>query len=83
MTRFKVKVNASARTEGVRWLAVGFLQVRTRAPAVGGRANRRALELLARELGVDVDDLEIVSGRARPLKIVRSRVPVRGRPPDA
>ena len=74
---FRVKVNAGSQTEGVRQLAAGYLQVRTRAPAVDGKANRRVLELLADALGVDALDLEIVSGKTRPLKVIRSRVPVR------
>lgn len=67
---FRVKVNASASTEGVRLLEEGFYQVRTRAPAESGRANRRVLELLAAELGCTAAQLRIVSGATKPLKII-------------
>lgn len=63
-----VKVNAGSRTEGIKLLEPGFYQVRTRAPAEQGKANRRVLELLAGELGCQPDQLRIVSGATRPLK---------------
>ncbi len=68
--RFRVKVNPSSKSEGVRLLEEGFYQVRTRAPAEGGMANRRVLELLARELGCRVDNLRIVAGATGTLKQV-------------
>ena len=39
-------------------------------PPERGRANRRVLELLAQELGVPVERLQIVAGHTRPLKVV-------------
>jgi len=68
--RIRVKVNASAKREGVRLLEEGFYQVRTRAPAEAGRANRRVLELLAIELDVPISALRIVTGHGRPLKLI-------------
>lgn len=68
--QIRVKVNPSSKTEGVRELEPGYYQVRTRAPAEDGRANRRVLELLAAELGRDPGQLRIVAGATRPLKIV-------------
>ena len=38
------------------------LKVKVRAPAEGGRANRAALELIARTLGLVARDLELVAG---------------------
>ena len=66
----RVKVNASSKSEGVRMLEEGYYQVRTRAPAERGRANRRVLQLLAAEFGCPVEALAIVSGATKPLKIV-------------
>ncbi len=66
--RFRVKVNAGSKSESVRLLEQGFYQVRTRAPAEGGKANRRVLELLARELGCCTDRLRIVAGASSALK---------------
>jgi len=71
--RIRVKVNASSKTEGVRRLEPGFYQVRTAQPAEAGKANRRVLELLAAELCVPVDRLEIVTGATRPLKLIEVR----------
>ena len=66
----RVKVNAGSKTESVRQLDEDFYQVRTRAPAERGKANRRVLELLAEELGVPITALRILSGATRPLKVV-------------
>lgn len=71
--RVRVKVNAGSKTEGVRLLEPGFYQIRTRAPADRGKANRRVLELLAAELGCATDRLTIVAGRTRPLKLIEIR----------
>jgi uncharacterized protein YggU (UPF0235/DUF167 family) len=65
-----VKVNPGARSESVRRLEEGFFQVRTRAPAEGGKANARVLELLAAELGVPTSRMRIVVGHTRPLKLI-------------
>ena len=67
----RVKVNAGAQSEGVKRLDDGSYQVRTRAPATKGKANRRVLELLAEHLGIDKDDLQIAAGRSSPVKYVR------------
>ncbi len=66
----RVKVNASSKSEGVRLLEEGYYQVRTRAPAERGRANRRVLQLLAAQFGCPVEALTIVSGASKPIKIV-------------
>ena len=71
--RIRVKVNAGSKTEGVRLLEPGFYQIRTRAPAYRGQANRRVLELLAAELDCAPDSLTIVAGRASPLKLIEIR----------
>jgi len=73
--RLRVKVNAGAQSESVRRLADGSLQVRTRAPATKGKANKRVVELLAEHLGVGPSDIEIVAGHTSPVK----HVEVRGR----
>lgn len=66
----RVKVNASSKSEGVRVLEEGYYQVRTRAPAERGRANKRVLQLLAAEFGCAIEALTIVSGATKPVKIV-------------
>lgn len=61
-------MNAGAQGESVRRLADGSYQVRTRAPATRGKANQRALKLLAAHFGVAAADLEIVAGHGSPIK---------------
>ena len=69
----KVKVNAGAKSEGVRRLAKDFYQVRTRAPATRGKANLRVHELLATALGLRPERLELIAGRSSSLKRFRIR----------
>ena len=68
--RIKVKVNAGAQSESVKRLSDGSYQVRTRAPATRGKANRRVLELLAEHLQVGVDELEIAAGLTSQIKYI-------------
>lgn len=68
--RVRVKVNAGAQSESVRELADGTLQVRTRAPAIKGKANARVTELLARHFDVADADVVIVAGHTSPVKHV-------------
>jgi uncharacterized protein (TIGR00251 family) len=69
--RVRVKVNAGAQSESVRELDDGSLQVRTRAPATKGKANKRVLELLAEHFGLSPAHLEIVAGHTSPVKHVQ------------
>ena len=71
--RIRVKVNAGAQSESVRELGDGSLQVRTRAPATKGKANKRVLELLAAHLDVPAVNLEIVAGHTSPVKHIEVR----------
>ena len=73
--RIRVKVNAGAQSESVRELDDGSLQVRTRAPASKGKANKRVLELLADYLDVPLADLEMVAGHTSPVKRIEVRKP--------
>ncbi len=71
--QIRVKVNASSSSESVRRLEEGFYQVRTSRPPEGGKANERVIELLAEAFGVSTDDVTIVAGAGRPLKLVDIR----------
>ena len=60
-----VRVHPKASRAAIAWEGEA-LQVWVDAPAVDGRANRRALEIVARELGVRRSAVRIVRGeRAR------------------
>ena len=69
--KIRVKVNAGAQSESVRQLDDGSYQVRTRAPATKGKANRRVIELLADHLGIDRAAVEITAGHTSPVKYVQ------------
>ncbi len=69
----RVKVNAGAQSESVKQLTDGSYQVRTRAPATKGKANRRVRELLANHFGLHPDEIEIVAGQTSAIKYVKLR----------
>ena len=71
--RLRIKVNSSAQSESVRKLDDGSLQIRTRAPASKGKANKRVLELLGKYLDTAPSDLEIVAGHSSPVKHIAVR----------
>ena len=71
--RLRIKVNSGAQSESVRKLDDGSLQVRTRAPASKGKANKRVLELLGEYLDMAPSDLEIVAGHSSPVKRIAVR----------
>jgi uncharacterized protein len=68
--RVKV-IPRSPRSEVVGKLADGTWKVRIAAPPEHGKANRELILLIARELGVAPDAIEIVSGHTASLKLVR------------
>jgi uncharacterized protein (TIGR00251 family) len=68
--RVKV-IPRSPRSEIVGEMADGTLKVRIAAAPERGRANEELIALLAAEFGVGRGDVEIVSGHAAGLKLVR------------
>ena len=71
--RLRIKVNSSAQSESVRKLDDGSLQIRTRAPASKGKANKRVLELIGEYLYTAPSDLEIVAGHSSSVKHIAVR----------
>jgi uncharacterized protein len=68
----RVKVTPrAARSEIAGTMADGTLKARIAAVPEKGRANQELCALLARHFGVAKGDVEIVSGHASPLKLVR------------
>ncbi|MFN0205779.1 MAG: DUF167 domain-containing protein [Planctomycetota bacterium] len=59
-----VKAQPRARREGIVGTWNGSLKVAVREPAEGGKANVAILTVLARELGLRKQSLQIVSGLA-------------------
>ncbi len=66
----KVHVVAGAKKELVTKRGPDSYDISVREPAERNLANRRVLELVARELGLSVGKVRIVSGHHSPSKIL-------------
>lgn len=70
MGRLKLKVvPGSSRNQIVGWLG-DALKIKVSAPPEKGKANEAVMDLIANELGINSDDIEIESGHSSPSKIV-------------
>ncbi len=67
----KLRVHPGAKAASLIKKSDDAFEVSVRAPAKGGQANREALPLLAKALGLNVRRLRIVKGAASPHKIVK------------
>lgn len=67
-----MKVVPGASREGVEWLDAqrSILKVRVTAPPEKGKANKAVLKLLARQLGLPLSALTIVSGSTSQQKML-------------
>ena len=65
-----VKVKPYSKLEGVKELLGGNLSVNVNEPAEGGKANHRAIELLAEHYSVSKSCIRIISGHTGRLKLV-------------
>ncbi len=63
------KVIANSKKAGVAKTAKGRLVISVCAAALGGRANREALELLSKHLRLKPGKIRLVSGGHKPAKI--------------
>jgi uncharacterized protein (TIGR00251 family) len=70
--RVKV-IPRSKRSEITGELADGTLKIRIATAPERGRANEALITLLAAEFGVGRESIEIISGHAAALKLVRIR----------
>lgn len=68
---FGVHVAPGSRQDAVVGLYGDALRIRLRAPATEGKANQALRAFLARQLGVSVDAVEILSGHTSRHKVVR------------
>ena len=70
MGRLNVKVvPGSSRNQIVGWLG-DALKIKVTAPPEKGKANEAVVDLIAKELGININDIEIESGHSSPSKIV-------------
>lgn len=66
-----LKVVPRAAQPGLDGLFDGRLKLRLASPPADGKANREAIELVARLLGVKKDQVELVAGETSRQKTVR------------
>ena len=70
MARINVRVQPRASNQKVIRNEDGSLKVYVRSPAVEGKANKKILELLAKEFDVPKTSIKIVSGKNNRNKII-------------
>jgi len=70
-----VKVNPSAKKEGVSVNANEMLEVAVAAPPEKGKANERLIELLAEHFGVAKSKIRIISEHTKRQKVVEINLP--------
>lgn len=69
MTYVRVQVQPESRKESLIQTDEKTYTISVREPAQQGLANNRVKELLARELGVSLQDIRLISGHRSPRKI--------------
>jgi len=70
----RVKVLAGAgKTEFIEEMADGTLKIAVAAVPEKGKANLALIKYLAKELGVDKNNLKIISGAGERLKLIKIR----------
>ncbi|MBU1888408.1 MAG: DUF167 domain-containing protein [Candidatus Omnitrophica bacterium] len=70
MRRVELKVIARAKKECVEKISANSYRIKVQAPPEKGKANKKVLELIAKELGVKKGAVRITSGAANNRKIV-------------
>jgi uncharacterized protein (TIGR00251 family) len=70
-TNIRVKVLPRSSRNQIIGQENGTLKVKLTAPPVEGKANKALSDLLAKKLGLEKGDVEIVSGKRSRLKTVR------------
>ncbi len=67
----RVKVTPLSKKEEVKEIGEGEFSVKVSEPPVGGRANRRVTELLARHFGVAPSRVTLIKGYSSRSKLFR------------
>ncbi|HUT86340.1 MAG TPA: DUF167 domain-containing protein [Elusimicrobiales bacterium] len=67
----KLKVFANSKKNCIIQISRDTFKVYVKQKAVGGAANKKALELLADALQIEAKKLKIIKGAQRPNKIVK------------
>lgn len=68
--RIELKVIARAKKEVVEKISENSYRIKVAAPPEKGKANKRVIELLSKELGIKKQDIRIISGETSNIKIL-------------
>jgi uncharacterized protein len=72
--RISLKVIARAKKEAIEKLSDNGYKIKVSVPPEKGKANKRVIEILAKELGVRKQDISIVSGLTNSNKIAEINI---------
>ncbi len=70
MRRINIKVITRAKKEELRKLSEDSYRIKVSTPPEKGKANKRIIEILAKELGVKKRGIKIISGETTNRKII-------------
>lgn len=68
--RLTLKVTAGAKREGINSWRGEQLKLSVRAPAEKGKANLAVINLLAKQLSLPAQQIQIIHGKTSPQKVV-------------
>lgn len=66
-----VKVVPGSQTAGILGKLGNRLKIKVQAPPEGGRANQEVMRLVAEELGIGLEQIELVFGGSSPEKLFK------------
>jgi len=70
MRRINIKVITRAKKEELQKLSEDSYRIKVSSPPKKGKANKRIIEILAKELGVKKRGIKIISGETTNRKII-------------
>lgn len=68
--RIEARVITRAKKEGIERISENNYRIKVSIPPEKGKANKRIVELMAKELGIKKQDIKIVSGGTSSRKIL-------------
>lgn len=71
MRKITVEVKLKSKIESIEKIDEGHYIIRTNTPPIEGAANKKIIELMAKELGVPKSKLEIIRGLQSKKKILK------------
>lgn len=74
MRRIELKVITRAKTEGILKISENSYKIKISSPPEKGKANKRIIELVSRELEIKKNKLRIISGETSNRKIIEVEI---------